>query len=112
MTKGRIAETLIQQLFLNIFRYGMGNTIPTIMELLKGVKNDGRELRYLIELSIKGCCDCCQFSKTNTEDKIEEYEKLLNSSNINPINSITFRYFDDPKKKFYYLRKKAIRYLS
>lgn len=43
MIKGRIAETLIQELFLslryNVFRYGMENTIPGIMELLKGVKS-------------------------------------------------------------------------
>jgi len=42
MIKGRIAETLIQELFLslryNVFRYGMENTIPGIMTLLKGVK--------------------------------------------------------------------------
>ena len=44
MIKGRIAETLIQGLFLslkyNVFRYGMENTIPGIMELLKGVKSE------------------------------------------------------------------------
>ena len=44
MIKGRIAETLIQELFLslnyNVFHYGMENTIPGIMELLKGVKTD------------------------------------------------------------------------
>lgn len=44
MIKGRIAETLIQELYLslgyNVFRYGMENTIPGIMELLKGVKSD------------------------------------------------------------------------
>tara|TARA_Y100000589_G_C27049291_1_gene586595 strand:- start:93 stop:602 length:510 start_codon:yes stop_codon:yes gene_type:complete len=42
--KGRIAETLIQELFLkegfNVFRYGMENTIPGIMELLRGVRSD------------------------------------------------------------------------
>ena len=42
MIKGRIAETLIQELFLslgyNVFRYGMENTIPAIRTLLKGVK--------------------------------------------------------------------------
>jgi hypothetical protein len=42
--KGRIAETLIQELFLtlgyNVFRYGMENTIPAIMTLLKGVKTE------------------------------------------------------------------------
>lgn len=44
MIKGRIAETLIQELFLsmgyNVFRYGMENTIPGIMDLLKGIRTD------------------------------------------------------------------------
>lgn len=44
MIKGRIAETLIEELFLslgfNIFRYGMENTVPGVGKLLKGVKND------------------------------------------------------------------------
>ena len=42
MIKGRIAEAIIEQLFLssgyNVFRYGMENTIPGVMELLKGVR--------------------------------------------------------------------------
>lgn len=44
MIKGRIAETLVQELFLtleyNVFSYGMENTIPGIMELLRGVRSD------------------------------------------------------------------------
>jgi hypothetical protein len=44
LIKGRIAETIIQELFLSlgfqVFKYGMENTIPGIMELLKGVKDD------------------------------------------------------------------------
>lgn len=44
MIKGRIGETLIEELFLslgfNVFRYGMENTVPGIMELLKGVRSD------------------------------------------------------------------------
>ena len=44
MIKGRIAETLIEELFLslkyNVFRYGMENTVPGIMELLKDVRSD------------------------------------------------------------------------
>lgn len=47
MIKGRIAETLIQELFLqlkyNVFRYGMENTIPGIVELLKGIKSEVAE---------------------------------------------------------------------
>lgn len=44
MIKGRIAETLVEELFLSlgysVFRYGMENTVPGIMDLLKGVRND------------------------------------------------------------------------
>ena len=47
MIKGRIAETLIEELFLslrwNVFRYGMENTVPGIMKLLKGVKSEVAE---------------------------------------------------------------------
>jgi len=42
--KGRIAETLIEELFLsigyNVFRHGMENTVPSIVDLLKGVSSD------------------------------------------------------------------------
>ena len=44
MIKGRIAETLVEQLFLElgfqVFKYGMENTIPWIMTLLKWVRDD------------------------------------------------------------------------
>ena len=44
MIKDNIAEKLIQELFLSLryyfFRFGMENTIPGIMELLKGVRSD------------------------------------------------------------------------
>jgi hypothetical protein len=58
MIKGRIAETLIQELFLslgyNVFRYGMENTIPGIMELLKGVRSDvAQEIRRMPDFVIR-----------------------------------------------------------
>jgi hypothetical protein len=44
MIKGRIAETLIEELFLSlgydVFRYGMENTVPGITKLLMGVRNE------------------------------------------------------------------------
>ena len=44
MMKGRMAETIVEQLFIrngfSVFRYGMENTIPGIMELLKGVDGE------------------------------------------------------------------------
>src|SRR5689334_24906529 len=58
MIKGRIAETLIQELFLslkyNVFRYGMENTIPGIMELLKGVRSEvANEIRRMPDFVIQ-----------------------------------------------------------
>ena len=58
MIKGRIAETLIQELFLslgyNVFRYGMENTIPGIMELLKGVRSDvAQDIRRMPDFVIQ-----------------------------------------------------------
>jgi hypothetical protein len=44
MIKGRIAEALIEELFLaldyNVYRYGMENTVPGIIKLLRGVRSD------------------------------------------------------------------------
>ncbi|MBP6740155.1 MAG: hypothetical protein KA146_09190 [Leptospiraceae bacterium] len=56
--KGRIAETLIQELFLNlgysVFRYGMENTIPGIMTLLKGVKSEtAKQIRRMPDFVIQ-----------------------------------------------------------
>lgn len=58
MIKGRIAETLIQELFLalryNVFKYGMENTIPGIMELLQGVKSpEAKEISSMPDLVIQ-----------------------------------------------------------
>lgn len=58
MIKGRIAETLIQELFLslgyNVFHYGMENTIPGIMKLLKGVKSEvATEIRRMPDFVVQ-----------------------------------------------------------
>lgn len=58
MIKGRIAETLIEELFLslgfNVFRYGMENTVPGVMELLKGVRSDvADEIRRMPDLVVQ-----------------------------------------------------------
>ena len=58
MIKGRIAETLIEELFLSleydVFRYGMENTVPGIMKLLKGVKGDvATNIRRMFDFVVK-----------------------------------------------------------
>lgn len=44
LIKGRIAETMVEALFINlgfnVFPFGMENTIPGIMDLLRGVKDE------------------------------------------------------------------------
>ena len=44
LTKGRIAETLIERLFVDlgfqVFQYGMENTIPGIKDLLSGIEDE------------------------------------------------------------------------
>lgn len=57
LIKGRIAETIIEELFLSlgfqVFKYGMENTIPGIMDLLKGVKDDvAMEIKRMPDLVV------------------------------------------------------------
>ena len=64
MIKGRIAEALIEELFLalkyNVFRYGMENTVPGVMKLLRGVRSDvANDIRRMPDFVIQN---------TNTND--------------------------------------------
>lgn len=57
LIKGRIAETIVEELFLSlgfqVYKYGMENSIPGIMELLKGVKDAvAMEIRRMPDLVI------------------------------------------------------------
>lgn len=57
LIKGKIAETLVEQLFLTlgfqVFKYGMENTIPGIMDLLKGVRDEvAMEIRRMPDLVV------------------------------------------------------------
>jgi hypothetical protein len=57
LIKGRIAETIVEELFLTlgfqVFKYGMENTIPGIMELLKGVKDEvANEIKRMPDLVV------------------------------------------------------------
>lgn len=58
MIKGRIAETLIEELFLSlefsVYRYGMENTVPGITQLLRGIKSDvANEIRRMPDLVVQ-----------------------------------------------------------
>lgn len=51
-----------------------------------------RELRYLLELSLKSCCIVNAAETSAFEDQIKKFEKMLNSSNINPITQLDIDY--------------------
>lgn len=88
----------------------------TSIELLarEGVTNTcKRELRYLLEVSIKSCFIVNSFSGKTFELQIEEYNKLLDSSNINPINTLKLGYLKDGVDKLFLTDvKKMYGYLS
>lgn len=85
MIKGRIAETLIGELFLalgyNVFRYGMENTVPGIMELLKGVRSDvANNIRRMPDLVIQKSKDVYFVEvkfRANEEFHIKIYQKII-----------------------------------
>lgn len=68
----------------------------------EGIRNScRRELRYLIELSIKACLISQKQSEKNVEEQISEFQKTIESENISMIKQIDFYFFDsDNKAKF------------
>ncbi|MBL7704388.1 MAG: hypothetical protein JNM21_02460 [Taibaiella sp.] len=84
-----------QNFFLRILDDIIQSIASIEMLAKEGIMNTcRRELRYLIELSIKSCLIVNKNPKKSFEQQIAEYEKLLSSSNINPINTLGFSYFD------------------
>jgi hypothetical protein len=71
-----------------------------------------RELRYLIEVAIKSCLIFRNSQKETFKEQIEEYEKLLNSSNINPLNTLNFGYLGTSNEEFKTDVKKLYGHLS
>lgn len=58
MIKGRIAEALIEELFLtqkySVFKYGVENTVPGVMKPLKGVDSDvARNIRRMPDFVVQ-----------------------------------------------------------
>ena len=71
-----------------------------------------RELRYLIEVAIKSYFIVKNSQKLTFKEQIEEYDKLLNSSNINPINTLDFYYLEDYSEEFKTETKRLYGFLS
>lgn len=65
----------------------------------EGIRNTcRRELRYLIELSIKACLISQKESSLGVEEQINHFRDILRSTNISMVKEIDFFYFDDTDK--------------
>lgn len=53
-----------------------------------------RELRYLIELALKANFIVNSSDDGDFDSQVKKFEKLLNSSNINPVNDLQINYLD------------------
>lgn len=130
--KGKLAETLIQELFTSqeysVYRYGMENTLPAIVNQLKGLNgtvatkirampdfivqhNDSREL-FMIEVKFRanGCfCADEKFKKKNYPPECfvivvtKEHIKCLTVQDLLDGQEIT------PQCKHYLSEKKAFK---
>jgi len=58
------------------------------------MNNCKRELRYLLELALKANFIVRSAFSDDFESQVKKFEKMLNSSNINPINKLPISYLD------------------
>jgi len=81
--KGRIAETIVEQLFrslgFQVFSYGMENSIPGIKDLLKGVRGDVskniRQMSYFVVFKDKQAHFIEVKYRANGELKLKDIEQ-------------------------------------
>ena len=98
MIKGRIAETLIEELFLsldyNVFRYGMENTVPGVMKLLKSVRSeDAKIIRKMPDFIVQDKKSKKVFFvevKFRSNEKFEKSELLKNYPEDYPYKNCYF----------------------
>lgn len=67
--------------------------------LTEGMNNPcRREMRYLVELSIKSCVISQKHSSESIDEQLALYRELLKSTNISMMNDINFYFFDERLK--------------
>jgi len=113
MNSNRDGHSGEQNFFLRMIDDIIQSVISIEINAKEGIINTcRRELRYLIELSIKSCLIVNNTKKQKIEEQIDEYKKLLNSSNINPLNKLNFHLLDDKEDEFKIDTKRLYGYLS
>lgn len=67
---------------------------------VEGIRNPcRRELRYMIELSIKACLVSQKRSIKSIEEQISEYRQIIKSTNISMIKEIDLYFFSESQKE-------------
>ena len=102
--------TLRNKLFcLSVIDDILQSTVAIKCLAAEGIRNScRRELRYLIELSIKACLLSQQHSEENAEDQISEFHKTIESTNISMINQIDFYFLKEAEKANFITETKRI----
>ena len=115
MIKGRIAETLVEELFLAlgyyVFKYGMENTIPGIMKQLTGVRTEvANQIRrmpdfvvqnpnnrdvYFVEVKFKADE---KFSRKDLDDDYPYRNAYIILVSTKHIKCVTFEELEDGKE--------------
>lgn len=94
-------SSLAEKLFFNFIIDDILQSLVAIKMLLtEGIRNTcRRELRYLLELSMKACLVSQKYSNDDFEKQLSTYNKLIKSTNISNIDYINFHFFDDEYRK-------------
>lgn len=95
------SETLKNKLFCLSVIDDLLQSLAAIKSLsAEGIRNAcRRELRYIIELTIKACLISQKQSEKSTEEQIMQFRDTLRSTNISMIKDIDFYFFDEPQKE-------------
>lgn len=85
------------------WRYMLDNMVQSLLAikslLFEGMNNPcRREMRFLIELSIKSCVISQKHASDSIDEQLEKYKDLLKSTNISMMNDIDFYFFDEEIK--------------
>ncbi|MFV0439789.1 MAG: hypothetical protein ACK5LV_00640 [Lachnospirales bacterium] len=75
----------------------------------EGIRNTiRRELRYLIELSVKACLISQKNSESSTREQVDEFRKIIKDTNITMVKDVDFHYFDDKGKSDFVTMTKRV----
>lgn len=97
---GRDTENHQKNFFIRVIDDILQSSFAINKLASEGMRNTcRRELRFLIELSIKACFVSQQYSKSLIEEQILEYEKQLKSTNISIINDVDLDYLSSGSMK-------------